>query len=915
MTKKIKLIILMGAFLGMITAVHFVGAADFGINAVNNGLGGSLTATDPRVVIGRIIQIVLSFLGAIAVMIVMYAGFLWMASGGDEEKITRAKAILRNALIGVIVILASWGIATFILAQIMKATGGDGNGIFNGDNGGFSNPGTATVGACSVENTYPANNQGDVPRNSSIMITFKEELKLDSLCVNNSGNVCLCDNTNCTKINPAAIHLYKTDLGDSLSSNITDVSLSVANGHKTLILMPLSFLGSPDGSTPYTIKFTNQVKKLDNSSMFKNCNVDYAQWNFTVNNNLDLIPPIVAPAGIFPLPDNEKDLYKEVTPAKAATGAITINNCPKTFSPAKVNSIVSDMMSISLDYHRSIFRFLAMPANAKIENPADVTVVLDYHGPISKFKVIVPTDTPDTAQLFAGNNLLGSADFNSAGQAIFTNYFKFTSISHPVGSSWEINISPEQLADTLTINDTVYTFATTGENNNIIVPEICNNNIQAGNIQAKINGLDISAELLANKVILTAKVAGQNGNDITVATTNSSALAILPFTGGSDRQELNQPKGKKDRPMNSVIQINFNEAINPITVSGSASEVAKYNNKVVNANASSSPAGTPCNNNVDCKSYKCENNSCVGDYLGGKFMVSNGYKTVEFISDRECGLNGCGEKIYCLPANSHLAVELMAANLKACNTNNDCLSYGSFKTCSSTPLGYTTCQNLDSKNYPAANLSSLDGVIDAAVNSFDGDRNQFSDGPISFYNDNYKATSTINIGKQDKYRWSFYINDQIMLEPPRIMNISPTQGDTEISLAEPIKVTFNTLMMNSTLKTGSTLINNGTSTFEHKLINLRSVSPSPLGYWVLNDNLDILPLDGEPDLTIANIWHSPFTESLTFRAQVGSGVKDIYQNCYKPSASVNPNCLATSDKPSCCFGTPTGILGSDGNCQ
>jgi len=894
MTKKIKLTILLGAFLVMIVAANFVLAADFGVNAVNNGLGGSLAATDPRVVIGRIIQIALSFLGAIAVVIIMYAGFLWMSSGGDEEKITRAQAILRNAIIGLIIILASWGIATFILTQIMNATGGSsGPGTFNGNNNGFSNPGVSAIGACSIDNTYPANNQVDVPRNSSIMVTFKEPVKASSLCVNNSGNVCACNNTDCNKINPIIIRLYRTDLGDSCSvsscpspnSNITDISLTIASDNKTLILTPLSFLGSSNGNTSYSVKFTNQIKKLDDSSMFKNCGSDFAQWGFTVNSNLDLTPPIVALSGMFPLPDNEEDLYQEVTPAKAAVGTITVNTCPKVFSPAKVTSI----------------------------NPSDAEIILDYKGLISKFHVVVPADAPDKAQLFDNNNnLLGLADFNSTGQAIFKNYFKLTASSHPAGSLWEININPEQLADTLTVNDTVYTFALTGENNNIKVPVGCNNSNQALNIQAKLSGHpDINVDLVASRVVLTAKVAGENGNNITVATTNSTALAISPLTGGSDRQELNQPKDKKDRPMNSAIQINFNKAINPLTVSGSASEVANYI-RVVNARASSSPAGIACSNNADCRSYKCENGSCVGNYLGGNFLVSNGYRTVEFLSDRECGLNGCGEKIYCLPANSHLAVELMAANLKSCTTDNDCLSYSPFKTCSSTPLGYKTCQNPAGKNYPTANLSNLDGIIDAAVNSFDGDRSKFADGPLSFYDDNYGATSTINVGKQDKYRWSFYINDQIMLNPPQITEVSPTQGEGRVNLIEPIKISFNTLMMNSTLRTGGVLVKNNTSTIEHKLINLRSSAPSPLGYWILNDNLDTPPLDGEPDLTIANIWHSSFAESLTFKAQVGSGVKDIYQNCYKPS--IGPSCVATPDKPSCCFGTPTGTLSQTGNC-
>jgi hypothetical protein len=275
-------------------------------------------------------------------------------------------------------------------------------------------------------------------------------------------------------------------------------------------------------------------------------------------------------------------------------------------------------------------------------------------------------------------------------------------------------------------------------------------------------------------------------------------------------------------------------------------------------------------------------------------------------------MNGCGEKIYCLPANSHLSLELSAANLKACTVDTDCLPYSPYNKClGGTSLGYLTCQNPAHQIYPAANLSNLDGIVDAASNSFDGDRSQAANGPVGFYNDNYPtATSTIT---RDNYRWSFYVSNQINTTPPQITAVLPAPSQSGLNAASPVEVSFNVLMLNSTLRTGQVLLANGTSTAEHKFLNLRSSSLAPLGYWVENDNRDMPPLDGEPDLTVAKIFHTPLPESITFTAQVGSGVKDIYQNCYKPSAG--PGCVPTADQPSCCFGTPTGVLGADGNCQ
>ena len=434
---------------------------------------------------------------------------------------------------------------------------------------------------------------------------------------------------------------------------------------------------------------------------------------------------------------------------------------------------------------------------------------------------------------------------------------------------------------------------------------------QAANIQAKISGHpDINVSREDNSLTVVSKVAGLGGNGIVLQASNNSALAIQAMSGGADKREFSEVRDKKDRPMNSALQINFNEAINPMTVSGSAVEVKDYL-RVVNARATSSPAGAVCSVAADCRSYKCVNNTCVGDFLGGRFSVSNNYRTVEFLSDQECGLNGCGEKIYCLPPNSHLSVELQAADLKTCSTSAECLAYAPFSSCLSTDFEYKTCQNPDHKNYPAANIAALNGIVDAAANSLDGNRDDYADGPLDFYHENFSFP--VNIGKKDKFKWTFFIGNQIVSGSPQISSISPDSGQQGASSTAPIRISFNTLMLNSSIRSGSTAIKSGTSTQVHKLINLRSLSPIALGYWLSSENIDTEPLDGEPDITIANISHSVFPESLTFNAQVGSGVKDVYQNCYKPSSG--PNCSATLDQPSCCYGNPVSVLGPDGSCQ
>jgi len=115
--KFIVLISFVLVVFGIFQAPSFVFAQDQG--DVKEGLEllteSGLKSTDVRVIVARIIQAFLGLLGTIAVCIVIYGGFVWMLAGGDSEKVQRAKRILVNGVIGLVIILASLAIVTFIL--------------------------------------------------------------------------------------------------------------------------------------------------------------------------------------------------------------------------------------------------------------------------------------------------------------------------------------------------------------------------------------------------------------------------------------------------------------------------------------------------------------------------------------------------------------------------------------------------------------------------------------------------------------------------------------------------------------------------------------------------------------------------------------------------------------------------------
>jgi len=72
--------------------------------------------------IGRIINIMLSVLGVIFFVLLIYGGFLWMTSAGSDEKVKKAKTLITDAVIGLIIILAAYAISSFVITSLVEAT-------------------------------------------------------------------------------------------------------------------------------------------------------------------------------------------------------------------------------------------------------------------------------------------------------------------------------------------------------------------------------------------------------------------------------------------------------------------------------------------------------------------------------------------------------------------------------------------------------------------------------------------------------------------------------------------------------------------------------------------------------------------------------------------------------------------------
>ncbi len=147
-----------------------------------------LSDTDPKIIVGNIIRTSLTVLGILLVCIILYGGFLWMTADGNPEKIEKAKKVLINAIIGLVIILLSWSITTFVLQSLLGATGGTGG---SGGSGGSSSSGTGLGGGSSSAFTVTGfSPEGGVSiRNIVPRITFSKTVDSDSI----EGNITITD--------------------------------------------------------------------------------------------------------------------------------------------------------------------------------------------------------------------------------------------------------------------------------------------------------------------------------------------------------------------------------------------------------------------------------------------------------------------------------------------------------------------------------------------------------------------------------------------------------------------------------------------------------------------------------------------------------------------------------------------------
>ena len=309
----LKVIFILCLALGGFLYFNFAIAQDtLGLEPIEDNI--ALSADDPRIVAAKIVRVALGFLGIVALAIVLYGGFLWMTSAGNEETINKAKRVLVNGLIGLIIILMAFAITQFVLNSLLGR-------VDDGAGGGAAGPPligrySGALGNGIIESHYPPRGGVGIPRNTKIIVTFKEQMSLETLINNyddggtpeNLADDTVLRNNNGTPDNPEDdwmeinnenIRIFKSSEGEFGAERVPnflspeEVRISFTPDLKNFVFDPIGLLGSPAENTWYTTALKPGIEKADGEDAFLGAFRDGYAWDFEVSTLVDTTPPRV----------------------------------------------------------------------------------------------------------------------------------------------------------------------------------------------------------------------------------------------------------------------------------------------------------------------------------------------------------------------------------------------------------------------------------------------------------------------------------------------------------------------------------------------------------------------------------------------------------------------------------------------
>jgi len=819
-----------------VLAPPVLAALDTGISyGTYTGLG----TQDIRVTIMKIVRVVLGLVGVIALIIIIYGGYIWMTSAGNPEKIDQAKKILTNAVIGLVIILSAFAIVSFIIRALEEATGIPGIP-------GTTQPPTGCIG-CGylgggiIEAVYPVPFAMDVPRDTAIIVTFKEEINPETImavanntvCTSGASNPCL--NQDIAEFDgEPSVKIYKKIDGEPGSLAVDQVRVT-SEDMKTYIFKPIAPLGDSTNKHWYTtLLSSNLTKDYDNSPAFTSI-PDYFAWEFEIGTKLDLIPP--QNKSLFPVPDNESDTYSP-SAGTQAEGRITVNKQPRIAQTADAKLITDCTGSTNpnCDGDNDITPVtnsdsLKAIINGTYNGVYGGTLELQIAGSFPDDPLTIISWDPEDSSAVDYYNVGQTYTIDSTTQRadlLRGLAIVFEGDSDVVNLSFSIELTPQSEADSLQVSSKVYVFvdSPTPADNEIDITGVPGTADSAEidalvqNIKNTINNQTQNPNVEApswtgNDVNINAQDAGMAGNYINISATGDWAAVSYPESPGSEASisAVCSNNNICDQPRNVVIKLDFNEAMLPTQMSGKV---------VTDLTGDDGVVGFLETDDFDHIIVQADLDNSgsfdTDEYVPGTFVQSNQYKTTEFVSLAPCKdsdgndiINSCGEKIYCLPMNPNedyvkYKITVKAASIESCSNDSDCSGLGyedgtATDNCLASP---TVCGTTDGTIFFMKSDSALmDGLMDLSFNSLDGDKDGYTQGPQSQSGTPPYNLNDIASGGGDDFSFEFFINNKIDLEPPKVVSITPNVNVSGHSLITAVSATFNKLLSSSTVKPDS----------------------------------------------------------------------------------------------------------------
>lgn len=275
----------------------------------------NLGSADLLTTIGTIIKIILGLLGVLFLVLTIYSGFLWMTAGGNEKQLDRAKKMLINAVVGIVIILFSFGITSFIINALQDATGsggggGDGNGEITIERL------SGSLGSGAIQDHYPLRNQTDVARNANIMVTFRDAIETASFIT--AGGIVNIDN----------VKIYASADGETAA--LTEVDVYFSEDLQTVIFNPREYLGTSTVDVGYTVFLDNGINDAEGNKIFTGLNDEGYEWSFTTGVSLDTEPPTIVSvtpvaSGTYSKNIVVQVLFNEAIDPTSSTGTRSLN--------------------------------------------------------------------------------------------------------------------------------------------------------------------------------------------------------------------------------------------------------------------------------------------------------------------------------------------------------------------------------------------------------------------------------------------------------------------------------------------------------------------------------------------------------------------------------------------------------------